>query len=508
MFRLLASVTRWLFSKTAMVLVLWLVVLIGAAAYLAGKHYMEQIPEILRHHQVELDQLKHRASQAEESIKAAALGLEKRLTNLDQEIEKAKASVASKQQEMRGWQERLETLKGAAGRAQNVLDLVLGTRRDHTEEQADLEAKINEARKLIGGFDQKVGQFMEERRAALTESQKQDEALKTEHKNLLSKANEKEGQVAALQDQVSGWEGRVERGKYWLRNAYNSVGKPLILITLSLLFAPLIGKVLLYFLWAPLIGIGRPVVIRPETLGRVDVSETKVSQEILLQPGECATIHHKFYQASDEDLKKRSKMVFSWRYPFSCVSAGLLMLTRATNRSADQPRRLVLSSQNDPDLELAVVEIPEGGALVCRPSFLAALVEKPGQRPEIRSHWRFFHLHSWITLQFRYFEFRGPVKLVVWAHRGVRAEYLSEATVQERRTNQLATIGFTPNLRYRSRRSETFLSYLRQENPLFDDLFSGSGLFLCQQISRSDRSQKVGRFWEAIWNGITKIFGI
>jgi hypothetical protein len=160
---------------------------------------------------------------------------------------------------------------------------------------------------------------------------------------------------------------------------------------------------------------------------------------------------------------------------------------------------------------MAVVEIPEGGSLICRPSFVAALVQHEGQEPKIRSHWRWFSLHAWITLQFRYFEFQGPVKLVLWAYRGIRAEDLSldaDFKGRERRTNQLATIGFTPGLQYRSRRSETFVSYLRNQNPLFDDLFSGKGVFLCQQISRSEQQGKAGRFWANLWNGFTKIFGI
>jgi hypothetical protein len=103
------------------------------------------------------------------------------------------------------------------------------------------------------------------------------------------------------------------------------------------------------------------------------------------------------------------------------------------------------------------------------------------------------------------------VKLVLWAYRGVRAERLTQENIKqgnERRTNQLATIGFTPSLSYRSRRSETFISYLRNQNPLFDDLFSGQGVFLCQQISRAEHHRQSGKFWANLWNGLTKIIGI
>jgi hypothetical protein len=188
-----------------------------------------------------------------------------------------------------------------------------------------------------------------------------------------------------------------------------------------------------------------------------------------------------------------------------------VLLTRVTNRSREHDRRLTLSSQDEAQIEMAVVDVPDGGSLVCRPSFLAAVIVPGGSPPGIRSHWRLLSLHAWITLQFRYFEFRGPVRLVLWAYRGVRAERLTRQNLaqgNERRTNQLATIGFTPSLQYRSRRAETFISYLRNQNPLFDDLFSGSGVFLCQQISRSEEFRRQGRFWASVWNGVTKVFGL
>ena len=94
--------------------------------------------------------------------------------------------------------------------------------------------------------------------------------------------------------------------------------------------------------------------------------------------------------------------------------------------------------------------------------------------------------------------------------RGVRAERLLDREGQlrpARRTNQDATIGFTPNLEYRPVRAETFWSYYRGMNPLFDDVFAGRGLFVLQETSAEGAAARAGRFWSGIWNGVLKVFG-
>ena len=93
----------------------------------------------------------------------------------------------------------------------------------------------------------------------------------------------------------------------------------------------------------------------------------------------------------------------------------------------------------------------------------------------------------------------------------MRAEVLADREGQAapaRRTNQDATIGFTPNLEYRPVRAETFWSYYRGMNPLFDDLFAGRGLFVSQETATEGAAAKAGRFWAGVWNGVLKVFGL
>jgi hypothetical protein len=120
-------------------------------------------------------------------------------------------------------------------------------------------------------------------------------------------------------------------------------------------------------------------------------------------------------------------------------------------------------------------------------------------------------MQSWVTGQFRYFEFVGPCRLLVAGSRGVRAEVLAPAPGNlspARRTNQDATIGFTPGLAYRPVRAETFWAYFRGMNPLFDDLFEGEGVFLCQETSAKGPQAEVRKFWAGLWSGVLRIFGL
>ena len=508
MFGIFTNIARWLFSKTAMLLVLWVVVLGVVAAYLASQRYLEKLPDQLREKQAQVEAYREQLTELDGKVVAIEAKIRQQIESLDAKRQAFEADLARRKNEMTVWRDKLNQLLGMKGRALEIWNKLRGI--DSKFEISALETRMAEARRENADLRQQITAAHSEKISLTKTANSHTGGLKEEQADLADSLKSAEEDLADTQSEVDRWQGRMGKGKDFLQAAYAKVGRPLILVSLSIIILPLVGKVLLFHFWAPLISVGRSVMIRTDAKEPVSVSETAVAQEVVLQPGQIATIQHKFFQASDEDLSKRTKWVFSWRYPFSCLACGLFLLTRVTNQSKHQ-RRLTLSSQHEAEIEMAVVDVPKDGALICRPSFLAALIQESTDRPSIRSHWRFFSMHSWITLQFRYFEFRGPVKLVFWAYRGIRAEHLTEENVQqgnERRTNQLATIGFTPSLHYRSRRSETFISYLRDHNPLFDDLFSGKGVFLCQQISRAEHNRRAGRFWARLWNGLTKIIGI
>lgn len=299
-----------------------------------------------------------------------------------------------------------------------------------------------------------------------------------------------------------------------------------VLLVLGLYFlGPSLGKLVLYFIVAPQVMRGRPVRLADAVPALPHVGDSSVAADLALSPGERLWIKEKFLQASDEGLSRKTRYLLDWKIPFTCVAAGLVELIEMANKpqpaaqlagvgaavAVAEEQRLTLSNQADPHSELAVVTLPEGASLVLRPSFLAGVVTAADRPLRIRRRWQLFRWQSWVTLQFRFFEFVGPCRLIIAGSRGVRAENLASragAVAPARRTNQDATVGFTPNLDYRPVRAETFWSYYRGMNPLFDDLFAGHGIFLCQQVATEGDAKQARKFWATIWGGVMKVFGL
>lgn len=276
-------------------------------------------------------------------------------------------------------------------------------------------------------------------------------------------------------------------------------------------FGPTLGKLTMYFVVAPRIAHGRPVRLAQNVAMLPEVGASAVVAELSLQPGERLWVKEKFLQASDEGLLKKTRYLLDWRIPLTCLATGLIELIELRHGDGEGEQKLTLSNQSDPHSELALVSLAPGAALVLRPSFLAGVVVGEGAALKIRRRWQLFRWQAWVTLQFRFFEFVGPCRLVVAGSRGVRVEDLSTRmtdAIPARRTNQDATMGFTPNLDYRPARAETFWSYYRGMNPLFDDVFAGRGLFLCQQVAADGEAKKARKFWSGVWSGVMKIFGL
>lgn len=285
-----------------------------------------------------------------------------------------------------------------------------------------------------------------------------------------------------------------------------------VVAALGLYFVgPTLGRIWLYYFLAPWITRGRPVRLDERLAVLPEVGESKVAATVLLGAGERLWVKEQFLQSSDEGLTRKSRYMLDWTIPFTCFATGLVELIEMRHRGDGGGAQLTLSNQGNALSEIAVIKLAEGSSFVLRPSFLAGVVTNEGKRLRIRRRWQLFRWQAWVTLQFRFFEFVGPCQLVVAGSRGVRVEELLEREVgggAARRTNQDATMGFTPNLDYRPVRAETFWSYYRGMNPLFDDLFAGKGIFICQQVSSAGDAQRARKFWAGLWGGAMKVFGL
>lgn len=285
-----------------------------------------------------------------------------------------------------------------------------------------------------------------------------------------------------------------ERSKWWIAG-----------VLALYFFGPTVAKVFLYYGMAPLIMRGKPVRLNPAAGVLPEVSASRVSLDVPLREGNRLWIRERFLQSSDEGVVKKTRFLLDWKIPFTCLASGLTELIELKPAKEAGEQHITLSNQANPHIELALITLGEGSTLVLRPSFLAGIATEQGRNVRIRRRWQIFRWQAWVTLQFRYFEFVGPARLVVAGSRGVRVERLAATA---RRTNQDATIGFTPALDYKPVRAETFWGYYRDMNPLFDDLFAGEGFFLCQEISTEGAAGNVRKFWAGLWSSALKVFGL
>jgi hypothetical protein len=162
-----------------------------------------------------------------------------------------------------------------------------------------------------------------------------------------------------------------------------------------------------------------------------------------------------------------------------------------------------VSSTKDPLSELGILDLAERAAFVIRPRALAGVIQDRTKPIRITRHWR-FGLQAWLTLQLRFLAFHGPGQLIVKGCRGICVEPAGAG----RLINQAATLGFSADISYGNTRCETFMSYWRGKEELFNDLFKGdSGVYVYEETP-AKRASGIGRPLEGFTDALLKAFGV
>ncbi|PJJ18254.1 hypothetical protein CLU90_1442 [Janthinobacterium sp. 67] len=321
------------------------------------------------------------------------------------------------------------------------------------------------------------------------------------------------GALAPVQQAIAAGENQLARN--WIarwRAPVLDVAPTAALLVLSAILLPAAIKAFFYFVLAPVaarlppLSIARELQVAGSSLPLPPQGESRisaVSQALQLQPGQRMLIHPEYLQSSPVSSCKRTQWLLDWRFPFTSLAASMVALTRL---ESGEPASVTISASDDPLLEVAVVHLPAGGALVFQPRGLVGLVCEAGQPLAISSHWRLGSLHAWLTLQLRFIVFRGPVTLIVRGCRGVRLERAGLG----RSISQSATLGFSTDVLYSTMRSETFIPYLRGQQALLNDRFDGgNGVYLYEETPRHGKQPgKVGSWFEGLTDAILKVFGI
>lgn len=277
----------------------------------------------------------------------------------------------------------------------------------------------------------------------------------------------------------------------------------------GILLLPIAIDLFLYFVVAPLATRRPPIRLLPEASGNVasiagvDGRTSGVSVPTVLGEHEELLIQSEYLQSTAVGARKNTKWLLNGAIPLSSLLSGMYLLTRV-GPSGQEP--VVVSATQDAHSEVGIIDLAEGAAFVCQPRSLAGVIQDSRRPIRITRHWRLGTLQSWLTLQLRFLVFHGPGKLILKGGRGIRVE----APGGGRLINQAATLGFSANLAYATTRCETFISYWRGKEDLFNDLFTGeNGIYVYEEVPDPQRTAGIGgRGLRGFADTILKLFGV
>ena len=284
------------------------------------------------------------------------------------------------------------------------------------------------------------------------------------------------------------------------------------LALLAVLLLPFAIRTLFYYALAPLVARGPPICLAgPSGLARSPRAETGSSPTlaVTLNEGEELLVRQSYLQSSPAGAEMRTQWLLSWRNILTSLASGMAFLTRGRNEVRGTGVRFGISARDDPFAEIARIDLTSGEALVLQPRALAAIVQPVGKPMQIRSRWRLFSLHAWLTFQLRFLVFHGPGALIVKGGRGVRVERAEAG----RRFGQDQLVGFSAHTAYTVTRSETFLPYFFGREPLFLDRVADTdarepGILVIEEAPLAGRRKGVRGGLEGAFDALLKAFGI
>jgi hypothetical protein len=322
-------------------------------------------------------------------------------------------------------------------------------------------------------------------------------------KGVSAELSQREGDVAQATGRIAAIDAELARSFVARTASVVQRELPLALVILAgIILAPTAIKLFLYYGIAPLAAGRPPIRLLPAAAGAVRAGQgSGVSLPLVLGEREELLIQASYLQSSALRAQKRTRWLLNARLPFSSLLSGMYLLTRV-GPAGGEP--VVISATRDPHSEVGLIELGEGAAFVCQPRCLAGVVQDPDRPIRITRHWRVFSIHAWLTLQLRFLVFHGPGKLILKGGRGIRVE----APGGGRLINQALTLGFSAQLDYACTRCETFVAYWLGREGLFNDLFSGEGVYVCEEAPDPRHADASGRRLEGFGDAVLKIFGV
>jgi hypothetical protein len=203
---------------------------------------------------------------------------------------------------------------------------------------------------------------------------------------------------------------------------------------------------------------------------------------VALKPSETLTARMDWVHRHQEDCRKRTRLLWKWSSPFISYASGLHHLTeiRAPEISGAE---VGLAHSKNPLYAAIEIELINHPGFIVHPKYIVGI----SGNIQIRSYWRIFSLHSWVSGWFRYISFYGTGRIYISGYGYVR-KTVPDGSVSS--VNPSLIVGFDGRLEYKISRTETFVPYWKKLRPLMNDSFAGNYPFFYQGAFTDDIKNK------------------
>jgi hypothetical protein len=293
---------------------------------------------------------------------------------------------------------------------------------------------------------------------------------------------------------------------FWrrLEAAWIAVRAP-VAVSLGLVFAgPTLWAVFAYFVLGPWVARGRPLRLGTGELAAPRVQDEGVFLRLRVGPTERLWIKPEYLQSSEEAFSRRTRWLLDPSAPLTSLAAGWHE-AQELRPDAARGAEVTLASRDDPQQELAAVEVPVGEALVLSPRHVVGVLAEANAPVRLRARWNLTSWQAWLGGRFRHFVWSGPCVLAVVGRRGIRAEVLAGGA---RRMQADLVVGHSLGVARRPVRAETFWSYYRGRHSLWDEHLAGHGLILLEATGSPGSAAAARRWWERAAQAVLRTLGL
>lgn len=339
---------------------------------------------------------------------------------------------------------------------------------------------------------------------------KQAEELLANYKETYNKVKMTNGRllrpVVKLKDEITDREQNktefiifVDKVKAWFFTNAKQIFSSITIILLFVFFGPFIWKFLWYYIIAPISKYFSPInLIANKNNGNIKYGKSDKIFSVKIEPNSPLIVKMNWVQRYNECGKKRSKLFLDRSSPFISYASGLKNLTEIQSLD-DSSTNVDLAHPKNPQAHILEIILEDHPGVVVYPQNVVGL----SGNIRLKSYWRIFNLHSWLTNQFRYITFYGTGRIYLT---GIGMVKPVVPGTNLSLLEQKLLLGFDGRLTYTARRTETFMPYLKKYAALTDNAFVGDFPYFYQSTSSGDSKTQLDD--HKIWTILGRFLGL